>query len=93
MNVDQFNRLTIAEQVVLIPLKGRFIAERQYKNQLIMLYHWSDVFAEIYYRCPNSRGGGAKWQAFRVNSFADKSGCSNQLLPYVNHIDLEDILP
>jgi len=93
MNVDQFNRLTIAEQVVLIPLKGRFVAERQGKKQLVKLYHWSNVFLEIYYRWPASRGRGANWEPFRVNSFADKAGCSGQLLPYVDQISLEAIVP
>ncbi|AKD54799.1 hypothetical protein [Spirosoma radiotolerans] len=93
MNVDQFNRLTISEQVVLIPLKGRFVAERQFKNQLVKLYHWGNIFLEIYYRWPASRRKGANWEPFRVNSFADRTGCSGQLLPYVDHINLENIRP
>lgn len=93
MNTDQFNQLTLPEQVVLIPIKGRFVAERQIKSQLVKLYHWDNTFLEIYYRWPASRRKGANWEPCRVNSFANGPGCSAQLLPYVAQISLEDIMP
>ena len=93
MNTDQFNQLTLPEQVILIPLKGRFVAERQVKNELVKLYHWDSVFLEIYYHWPASRRKGATWEPFRVNRFVNGSGCSAQLLPYVDQISLESIMP
>lgn len=92
MNTDQFNQLTLPEQVILIPLKGRFVAERQVKNQLVKLYHWDNIFLEIYYRWPASRRRGATWEPVRVNYFANGPGCSGQLLPYVDPISLEDLV-
>ena len=91
MNTDQFNQLTLPEQVILIPIKGRFIAERQVKNQLVKLYHCDDTFLEIYYRRPVSQRRGADWEPFRVNDFANESGCSDQLFPYVDQISLDDL--
>ncbi|GAB3792357.1 hypothetical protein GCM10028819_02400 [Spirosoma humi] len=93
MNTDQFNQLTLSEQVVLIPIKGRFVAERQVKSQLVKLYHWDTIFLEIYYRWPASRRKGANWEPLRVNTFVNGSGCSAQLLPYVDQISLADIMP
>lgn len=93
MNTDQFNQLTLPEQIVLIPIKGRFVAERQVKNQLVKLYHWDGIFLEIYYRWPASRRKGATWEPFQVNRFINGSGCSAQLLPYVDQISLQSIVP
>jgi hypothetical protein len=92
MNVPLFNQLTLPEQVVLIPLKGRFIAQRQNNNDQIKLYYWSDHFVEIYYRWPAQRGLGANWEPYEVVTFIDQTGCTEQLMNYVDQLNLDELL-
>lgn len=92
MNVILFNQLTLSEQVVLIPLKGRFIAQRQTMNQQVKLYYWADRFIEIYFRWPIHRGLGAHWEPYLVTTFLNQSGCANQLNAYVEQMNLAELL-
>ncbi|GAB2515503.1 hypothetical protein [Spirosoma aerophilum] len=91
MNVQRFKELTLAEQVILIPLKGRFIAQRQDSVQQVKLYYWHDHFLEIYYKWPAKRGMGAHWEAYKVSSFLDNLGCTDKLVPYAEHVSLSDL--
>lgn len=91
MNVQQLNELTFSEQLVLIPIKGRFIAERQDSTRHVKLYYWGNHFIEIHYRWPLNRGLGAHWEPYQVSSFVDNSGCAERLMPYVEQLTLCDL--
>ncbi len=91
MNMSQFNQFSIPEQVVLIPIKGRFVAERQSMGHLFRLYYWGTHFVEIYYSWPVGRGEGAQWEPYYVGSFTDGAGCSDRLMMYVDHIRLDSL--
>lgn len=91
MNVQPFTQLTLPEQVVLIPIKGRFIAQRQNSHHLVKLYYWNNHFLEIHYRWPLNRGMGAHWEPYQVSAFIDNAGCVDLLLPYVEQINLDEV--
>jgi hypothetical protein len=91
MNVQRFKQLTLSEQVILIPLKARFIAQQQDNNQQIKLYYWQGHFLEIYYKWPANRGMGAHWEPYKVSSFLDNLGSTEKLTPYAEQISLEDL--
>ncbi|AKD54181.1 hypothetical protein [Spirosoma radiotolerans] len=91
MNVQQLNELTFSEQLVLIPIKGRFIAERQGSDRHVKLYYWGNHFIEIYYRWPLNRGLGAHWEPYQVSAFVDNAGCADRLTPYVEQLTLCDL--
>lgn len=82
----QFDKLTFSEQLVLIPLKGRFIAERQDSDHHVKLYYWGNHFIEIYYKWPLNRGLGAHWEPYKVSVFIDMAGCTDRLIPYVEPV-------
>lgn len=92
MNVTLFNQLTLPEKVVLIPINGRFMAQRQSDNHQVKLYYWANHFLEIYYRWPTHRGLGAHWEPYKVNAFVDKPACLNQLTAYTDQVNLSDLL-
>ncbi|GAB2531671.1 hypothetical protein [Spirosoma aerophilum] len=89
MNMSQFNQFSLPEQVVLVPIKGSFVAERQSMSQLFRLYYWGDHFIEIYYQWPAGRGVGAQWEPYYVGTFTDGPGCSERLMTYVDHLKLD----
>lgn len=92
MNVQLFNQLTLPEQVLLVPLKGRFIAQRQTNKHQVKLYYWHNHFLEIHYRWPANRGKAAYWEPYLVNTFLNNVDCIDELLPYVDQINLSDLI-
>ncbi|AUD04277.1 hypothetical protein [Spirosoma pollinicola] len=88
MNVQRFEQLTLSEQVIVIPLKGRFIAQRQNNDLQVKLYYWNDHFLEIHYQWPINRGKGAHWEPFQVTAFMDNTRCADRLSLYAEQVNL-----
>ncbi len=91
MNVQRFEQLTLSEQVIVIPLTGRFIAQRQNNDLQVKLYYWNDHFLEIYYRWPVNRGMGAYWEPYQVSAFMDDARCADRLLLYTEQVSLSNL--
>lgn len=81
MTSAQFDMLSISDQESLIFLEGDFIAARQEPEFIVRLFQFETFYVEFYYH-------QVKESPVSVRSFTD----TNKLEPYLDSIDLSDLL-